>query len=558
MKQKSLISLLLLFTLVVCGGSTTEQDTQTQQTQEDTQTQQTQEDTQTQQTQGQGPQNNNNPFFDENYAECLINEFGEERYKQLQNERPTKEEEQKVGECLGAPSQAQGPPGQEDRPSEEYCRENQSDPKCQGGPGGPQGQSDSQGQTSTGGQTTDEDYENFYTYFGDQNQRQCISYKLYGTISQENISKVDEIFQGRFKPSDIGVTSEEFYIAAKECGYFGRTCPYVDPGIFDYQDLGYPINYQTEGITAIPLDDPSFLSRPPGISTLADPTAAVLDNGKIALYFGGDHREAFQSTRWVSDNPINSRPSSISFTIEADYNLTSTLGWRQVIKESSNNWLMYGNPSLAEGGWSRYTSSDGLNWGNKSTLISSATVNEKRVELGFSETKSLNAFVTKMHNKYFDSFEGLWEFHPGDDETTVVTDKNGDGFEHSPYFLIYSSLDGINWTFDQVVYGHSEGKVTKISSNLYVLFGTWEENKGCAYFSTDGKNWGWGVETPFIQLDIKLGDGSWLGFGTWSKSDGGIQAETTVIDISKITSKYLEPANFESMPDYDEIESIYP
>ena len=81
MKQKSLISLLLLFTLVVCGGSTTEQDTQTQQTQEDTQTQQTQ---------GQGPQSNNNPFFDENYAECLINQFGEERYKQLQNERPTK------------------------------------------------------------------------------------------------------------------------------------------------------------------------------------------------------------------------------------------------------------------------------------------------------------------------------------------------------------------------------------------------------------------------------------------------------------------------------------
>ena len=102
---------------------------------------------------------------------------------------------------------------------------------------------------------------------------------------------------------------------------------------FDYQDLGYPINYQTEGITAIPLDDPSFLSRPPGISTLADPTAAVLDNGKIALYFGGDHREAFQSTRWVSDNPINSRPSSISFTIEADYNLTSTLvetGYKRV------------------------------------------------------------------------------------------------------------------------------------------------------------------------------------------------------------------------------------
>ena len=96
------------------------------------------------------------------------------------------------------------------------------------------------------------------------------------------------------------------------------------------------------------------------------------------------------------------------------------------------------------------------------------------------------------------------------------------------------------------------------SSNIYVLFGTWEENKGCAYFSNDGKNWGWGIETPFIQLDINLGDGSWLGFGTWSKSDGGISAETTVIDISKVTSKYLQPANLESMPEYGEIEGVFP
>jgi len=577
--------------MIFCGESSTpevagsvKENVETTQTSVSSGTEQSQEVNKTQQ-----PQNNNNPFSDPNYAECLINAFGEDRYKQLQNERPTQEEEQKVGECLGAPSGPQGPSGQEDRPSEEYCKENQSDPKCQGGSGGPQGpsgqedrpseeyckenQSDpkcqggsggpqgpgnSEESTNSGGPTYDEDHQNFYTYFGDQNQRHCIAYKLYGDISQDNITKVDEIFQGRFEPSDIGVTEEEFFTAAKQCGYFGTTCPYVDPGIFDYQDLGYPINYQTEGITAIPLDDPSFLTRPPGYSTLADPTAAVLDNGKIALYFGGDHREPFQSTRWVSDNSIISRPSSLSFTMESDYNLTSILGWRQVIKESSNDWVMYGNPSQQEGGWSRYTSSDGLNWGNKTTLITAATINQKRTELGFSETKSINAFVTKMDNKYFASFEGLREFHPGDDETNVVTDKNGDGFEHSPYFLIYNSSDGINWTFDQVVYGHSEGKITKISSNIYVLFGTWEENKGCAYFSNDGKNWGWGIETPFIQLDINLGDGSWLGFGTWSKSDGGISAETTVIDISKVTSKYLQPANLESMPEYDEIEGVFP
>ena len=113
MKQKGLISLLLSFTLVVCGGSTTEEDTQTQQTQEDTQTQQTQEDTQTQQTQGQGPQNNNNPFLDPNYSDCLKDKFGEERYKELQNQQPTPEEEQRIGECMGGQGpQGQGPQGQ--------------------------------------------------------------------------------------------------------------------------------------------------------------------------------------------------------------------------------------------------------------------------------------------------------------------------------------------------------------------------------------------------------------------------------------------------------------
>ena len=71
------------------------------------------EDTQTEQMQGQQPPNIN-PFSDPGFAECLINEFGEERYKQLQNERPTAEEEQRIGNCMGPPpGQGQSPPGQE-------------------------------------------------------------------------------------------------------------------------------------------------------------------------------------------------------------------------------------------------------------------------------------------------------------------------------------------------------------------------------------------------------------------------------------------------------------
>ena len=101
MKQKGLISLLLSFTLVFCGGSTTEEDTQTQQTQ------------------GQGPQNNNNPFLDPNYSDCLKDKFGEERYKELQNQQPTPEEEQRIGECMGGQGpQGQGPQGGGESPEE--------------------------------------------------------------------------------------------------------------------------------------------------------------------------------------------------------------------------------------------------------------------------------------------------------------------------------------------------------------------------------------------------------------------------------------------------------
>ena len=145
MKQNKLISLILSFILIACGDSSTQGDTQPQQTQEDTQPQQTQEDTQPQQIQeetqedtqpqqiqGQG-QRNNNPFLDPNYADCLINEFGEERYKQLQNERPTSEEEQRIGKCMGPP-QGQGPQGQ--------------GPQGQGPQGGEQGQGPQGGEES--------------------------------------------------------------------------------------------------------------------------------------------------------------------------------------------------------------------------------------------------------------------------------------------------------------------------------------------------------------------------------------------------------------------------
>ena len=114
MKQKRLISLVLALSLTMCGSNSTSEviegveDIETTETQEDTQ-----ETTQTEQNQVQQPPNSN-PFLDPGFADCLINEFGEERYKQLQNERPTAEEEQRIGNCMGPPpGQGQSPPGQE-------------------------------------------------------------------------------------------------------------------------------------------------------------------------------------------------------------------------------------------------------------------------------------------------------------------------------------------------------------------------------------------------------------------------------------------------------------
>ena len=114
MKQKRLISLVLALSLTMCGSNSTSEvieaveDIDTTETQEDTQ-----EKTQTEQNQVQQPPNSN-PFLDPGFADCLINEFGEERYKQLQNERPTAEEEQRIGNCMGPPpGQGQSPPGQE-------------------------------------------------------------------------------------------------------------------------------------------------------------------------------------------------------------------------------------------------------------------------------------------------------------------------------------------------------------------------------------------------------------------------------------------------------------
>ena len=122
MKYKKLTSLVLSLILTMCGSSTTEivesvEEVEIKQTQQENTQEDIEGNTQTEQTQGQQPPNNN-PFLDPGFADCLINEFGEERYKELQNERPTSEEEQRIGNCVGQPPQGQGqsPQGQGQSP----------------------------------------------------------------------------------------------------------------------------------------------------------------------------------------------------------------------------------------------------------------------------------------------------------------------------------------------------------------------------------------------------------------------------------------------------------
>ena len=155
MKQNRLISLILSFTLVACGDNSTQSNTELQETQSNTELQET-----------QGDSRNKNPFLDPNYSNCLINEFGEERYKQLQNERPTSEEEQRIGKCLGG----QGPQGQGQGPQGQGQGQGQG-PQGQGqGPQGQQGMSPEELVDKAIGiladEFSDETLECFQLYFG--------------------------------------------------------------------------------------------------------------------------------------------------------------------------------------------------------------------------------------------------------------------------------------------------------------------------------------------------------------------------------------------------------
>ena len=397
-----------------------------------------------------------------------------------------------------------------------------------------------------------EDYDNFYTYFGgpsNPEQREYLTYQYLGATDQNSIADTEAIFFGQAYPSDLTNFNNALYLS----GWLQKTCPYDGANLGEIKDLGLVIDYNTPGITAIPMNDPGFFSRDKGLETLADPSAVMLEDGTIALYFTGDHRASNQSSRWVTTSAITTVSDSISFQIESDYDLLTRLNWKNVFNENGN-WTTYGALGVQDvSTWYKWSSTDGLTWTGETSLLTANQISEKRTSNGYPSEGTASAYVTKISSsEYYAVFTGYRE----DFEQPSGTDMNGDGVVSGEYVVIYTSSDGITWTYHDIFHGGSEGAVTKTVSGYYVFTST----AGCTYLSSDAKNWGYGFNAMLygsigeLGSSVLLDDGWRLVFGT--SSNEGIPLKASKITVSTIEEKYLQPMN-SYIPSIDEIEVPY-
>lgn len=397
-----------------------------------------------------------------------------------------------------------------------------------------------------------EDYDNFYTYFGgpsNPEQREYLTYQYLGATDQNSIADTEAIFFGQAYPSDLTNFNNALYLS----GWLQKTCPYDATNLGEIKDLGLVIDYNTPGITAIPMNDPGFFSRDKGLETLADPSAVMLEDGTIALYFTGDHRASNQSSRWVTTSAITTVSDSISFQIEGDYDLLTRLNWKNVFNENGN-WTTYGALGVQDvSTWYKWSSTDGLTWTGETSLLTANQISEKRTSNGYPSEGTASAYVTKISSsEYYAVFTGYRE----DFEQPSGTDMNGDGVVSGEYVVIYTSSDGITWTYHDIFHGGSEGAVTKTASGYYVFTST----AGCTYLSSDAKNWGYGFNAMLygsigeLGSSVLLDDGWRLVFGT--SSNEGIPLKASKITVSTIEEKYLQPMN-SYIPSIDEIEVPY-
>jgi hypothetical protein len=397
-----------------------------------------------------------------------------------------------------------------------------------------------------------EDYDNFYTYFGgpsNPEQREYLTYQYLGATDQNSIADTEAIFFGQAYPPDLTNFNNALYLS----GWLQKTCPYDAVNLGEIKDLGLVIDYNTPGITAIPMNDPGFFSRDKGLETLADPSAVMLEDGTIALYFTGDHRASNQSSRWVTTSAITAVSDSISFQIQSDYDLLTRLNWKNVFNENGN-WTTYGALGVQDvSTWYKWSSTDGLTWTEETSLLTANQISEKRTSNGYPSEGTASAYVTKISSsEYYAVFTGYRE----DFEQPSGTDMNGDGVVSGEYVIIYTSSDGMTWTYHDIFHGGSEGAVTKTASGYYVFTST----TGCTYLSSDAKNWGYGFNAMLygsigeLGSSVLLDDGWRLVFGT--SSNEGIPLKASKITVSTIEEKYLQPMN-SYIPSIDEIEVPY-
>ena len=397
-----------------------------------------------------------------------------------------------------------------------------------------------------------EDYDNFYTYFGgpsNPEQREYLTYQYLGATDQNSIADTEAIFFGQAYPSDLANFNNALYLS----GWLQKTCPYDAANLGEIKDLGLVIDYNTPGITAIPMNDPGFFSRDKGLETLADPSAVMLEDGTIALYFTGDHRASNQSSRWVSSAPVTSVNDTISFSIESDYNLLTRLNWRNMFYENGS-WTSYGAlGTLGVSTWYKWTSTDGLEWSGQTELLTAGDINTYREAEGYVAEDGASAYVTKIsESEYYAVFTGYRE----DFEKPNGTDVNGDGVVAGEYVVIYKSTDGNSWSYHDVFHGGSEAVITKTTTGEYVLTST----TGCTYLSTDAKNWGYGFNAKLygsvgdMGNGVLLADGWRLVFGT--SSNIGMPLSASKITTTNIDALYLKSMK-SYIPSVDEIEVPY-
>jgi hypothetical protein len=399
---------------------------------------------------------------------------------------------------------------------------------------------------------TYEDYENFYTYFGGPaipEQREYLSYQYLGSTTQDAVAELESIFFGQSLPNNVDIFNDALY----KSGWLQNTCPFDATNLGEVKDLGLVIDYNTPGITAIPMNDPGFLSRDKGLETMADPSVVLLDDSTIALYFTGDHRASNQSSRWVSSAPVTSVNDTISFSIESDYNLLTRLNWRNMFYENGS-WTSYGAlGTLGVSTWFKWTSADGLEWSGQTELLTAGDINTYREAEGYVAEDGASAYVTKISDsEYYAVFTGYRE----DFEKPNGTDVNGDGVVAGEYVVIYKSSDGNSWSYHDIFHGGSEAVITKTTTGEYVLTST----TGCTYLSTDAKNWGYGFNAKLygsvgdMGNGVLLADGWRLVFGT--SSNVGMPLAASKITKTSISDLYLK-AMKNYIPSVDEIEVPY-